>query len=165
MKKLVRVSTDLQVTIHDYPEGSYQIQNKALRKLIGNDCDLYESVSPKRLYSKVKIGKKMEKEGHRMVMLVDEEGLLKSLESNIIGSWLYETDKHGYPIAGNVLFVGTKYTGMGIDFCGISEDVAESLKRNLKSRLQRGKPNACREVHTSRPGRLACGKKEPHRRI
>ena len=64
MKKLVRVSTDLQVTIHDYPEGSYQIQNKALRKLIGNDCDLYESVSPKRLYSKVKIGKEMEKEGH-----------------------------------------------------------------------------------------------------
>ena len=50
MKKMVRVSTDLQVTIHDYPEGSYQIQNKALRKLIGNDCDLYESVSPKRLY-------------------------------------------------------------------------------------------------------------------
>ena len=34
MKKLVRVSTDLQVTIHDYPEGSYQMQNKALRKLI-----------------------------------------------------------------------------------------------------------------------------------
>ena len=139
MKKLVRVSTDLQVTIHDYPEGSYQIQNKALRKLIGNDCDLYESVSPKRLYSKVKIGKKMEKEGHRMVMLVDEEGLLKSLESNIIGSWLYETDKHGYPIAGNVLFVGTKYTGMGIDFCGISEDAAESLKKEFEEQIAKGK--------------------------
>ena len=139
MKKLVRVSTDLQVTIHDYPEGSYQIQNKALRKLIGNDCDLYESVSPKSLYSKVKIGKNMEKEGHRMVMLVDEEGLLKSLESNIIGSWLYETDKHGYPIAGNVLFVGTKYTGMGIDFCGISEDVAESLKKEFEEQIAKGK--------------------------
>lgn len=139
MKKLVRVSTDLQVTIHDYPEGSYQIQNKALRKLIGNDCDLYESVSPKRLYSKVKIGKKMEKEGHRMVMLVDEEGLLKSLESNILGSWLYETDKHGYPIGGNVLFVGTKYTGMGIDFCGISEDVAESLKKEFEEQIAKGK--------------------------
>lgn len=139
MKKLVRVSTDLQVTIHDYPEGSYQIQNKALRKLIGNDCDLYESVSPKRLYSRVKIGKKMEKEGHRMVMLVDEEGLLKSLESNILGSWLYETDKHGYPIAGNVLFVGTKYTGMGIDFCGISEDAAESLKKEFEEQIAKGK--------------------------
>ena len=139
MKKLVRVSTDLQVTIHDYPEGSYQIQNKALRKLIGNDCDLYESVSPKRLYSRVKIGKKMEKEGHRMVMLVDEEGLLKSLESNILGSWLYETDKHGYPIAGNILFVGTKYTGMGIDFCGISEDAAESLKKEFEEQIAKGK--------------------------
>lgn len=139
MKKLVRVSTDLQVTIHDYPEGSYQMQNKALRKLIGKDCNLYESVSPKRLYSKVKIGKKMEKEGHRMVMLVDEEGLLKSLESNILGSWLYETDKHGYPIAGNVLFVGTKYTGMGIDFCGISEDAAESLKKEFEEQIAKGK--------------------------
>lgn len=139
MKKLVRVSTDLQVTIHDYPEGSYQIQNKALRKLIGKDCDLYESVSPKRLYSRVKIGKKMEKEGHRMVMLVDEEGLLKSLESNILGSWLYETDKHGYPIAGNILFVGTKYTGMGIDFCGISEDAAESLKKEFEEQIAKGK--------------------------
>lgn len=139
MKKLVRVSTNLQVTIHDYPEGSYQMQNKALRKLIGKDCDLYESVSPKRLYSKVKVSKKMEKEGHRMVMLVDEEGLLKSLESNILGSWLYETDKHGYPIAGNVLFVGTKYTGMGIDFCGISEDAAESLKKEFEEQIAKGK--------------------------
>ena len=139
MKKLVRVSTDLQVTIHDYPEGSYQMQNKALRKLIGKDCDLYESVSPKRPYSIVKVSKKMEKEGHRMVMLVDEEGLLKSLESNILGSWLYETDKHGYPIAGNVLFVGTKYTGMGIDFCGISEDAAESLKKEFEEQIAKGK--------------------------
>ena len=68
------------MTIHDYPEGSYQIQNKALRKLIGNDCDLYESVSPKRLYSKVKIGKEMEKEGrfaYRYPMRIAEIGLLQ----------------------------------------------------------------------------------------
>ena len=83
MKKLVRVSTDLQVTIHDYPEGSYQIQNKALRKLIGNDCDLYESVSPKRLYSKVNIGKEMEKKvmwtrfAYRYPMRIAEIGLLQ----------------------------------------------------------------------------------------
>ena len=139
MKKLVRVSTDLQVTIHDYPEGSYQMQNKALRKLIGKDCDLYELVRPKRLYSKVKVSKEMEKEGHLMVMLVDEEGLLKSLESNILGSWLYETDKHGYPIVGNVLFVGTEYMGMEIDFCGISEDAAESLKKEFEEQIAKGK--------------------------
>lgn len=139
MKKLVRVSTDLKVTIHDYPEGSYQMQNKALRKLIGKDCDLYELVRPKRLYSKVKVSKEMEKEGHRMVMLVDEEGLLKSLESNILGSWLYETDKHGYPIVGNVLFVGIEYMGMEIDFCGISEDAAESLKKEFEEQIAKGK--------------------------
>ena len=26
MKKLIRVSTDLKVTIHDYPEGSYRTE-------------------------------------------------------------------------------------------------------------------------------------------
>ena len=91
MKKLVRVSTDLQVTIHDYPEGSYQMQNKALRKLIGKDCDLYESVSPKRLYSKVKVSKKMEKEGHRMVMLVALRTLIQPKNYPPIDQALYDT--------------------------------------------------------------------------
>ena len=58
MGKLIRVSTDLQVTIHDYPEGSYQAQNKVLRKLIGDDCELHEVVKPRRLYSKIKTASK-----------------------------------------------------------------------------------------------------------
>ena len=138
MGKLIRVSTDLQVTIHDYPEGSYQMQNGVLCKLIGDDCDLYETVKPRRLYSKVKIGKEMAKRDHQIVMLVDEEGLLKSSEANILGSWLYETDKHGYPIVGNVLFVGTEYKNMGIDLCGVPEDVAESLKEEFEERIAKG---------------------------
>ena len=72
------------------------------------------------------------------MMLVDEEGLLKSSEANILGSWLYETDKHGYPIVGNVLFVGTEYKNMGIDICGVPEDVAESLKEEFEERIAKG---------------------------
>lgn len=39
---------------------------------------------------------------HPYVMIVDEEGLLKKLPANIVGCYLYETDKHGYPIVGNI---------------------------------------------------------------
>ena len=134
MGKLIRVSTDLQVTIHDYPEGSYQAQNKVLRKLIGDDCDLHEVVKPRRLYSKLKTASKELKKDSCIVMLVDEEGLLKSLEPNILASWLYETDQHGFPIAGNVLFVGTGYTDMGFDICGISDEIAEALQQELKEK-------------------------------
>lgn len=47
-----------------------------------------------------------------VAMLVDEEFLLKNeLQLNPIGCYLYETDKHGSPIMGNILFVGDTYTG------------------------------------------------------
>lgn len=38
-----------------------------------------------------------------------------------------------------MLFVGTEYKNMGIDICGVPEDVAESRRKNLKSGLQKGK--------------------------
>lgn len=44
-------------------------------------------------------------------MLVDEEGLLKPNKLNRIGSYLYKTDEHGCPIAGNILFVGETWGG------------------------------------------------------
>ena len=138
MKKLIRVSTDLKVTIHDYPEGgAYRTHNEAFRKLIGEDCELYEIVKPKRLYTRILTGLGMKNKRTPLVMLVDEEGLLKKLESNMLGSWLYMTDRHGCPIAGNVLFVGTEYSGMGIDICGIQEDIAEALSEELKKVIER----------------------------
>lgn len=64
-------------------------------------------------------------------MLIDEEGLLKKNEPNLIGSYLYETDKHGHPIMGNVLFVGERWNDDGIDFCGIEDSVFEELRMQL----------------------------------
>lgn len=67
-------------------------------------------------------------------MLIDEKGLVKeNMVPNLIGSYLYESEKHGYPIMGNILFVGEEWTGDGIDFCGLEESVFEKLELQLNN--------------------------------
>ena len=44
---------------------------------------------------------------------------------------MYETDKHDYPIMGNILFVGEERVDGGIDFCGIEESVLKDLESKL----------------------------------
>ena len=67
-------------------------------------------------------------------MLVDEEYLCRDNkpEINMIGSYLYESDKHGSPILGNVLFVGLAYgEDGGIDFTGIEGETFKKLYEQL----------------------------------
>lgn len=71
--KIIKISTELEMTIHDFPEGTMREQNKALYELIGNGC----------------------------------------------------------PILGNILFIGEKMGNSGIDFCGISEENFDRLKKGL----------------------------------
>lgn len=97
--KIIKISTELEMTIHDFPEGTMRKQNKVLCELIGNGCDIVEHVMPKR--------------------------------ANLIGSYLYEYDKHGCPILGNILFIGEKMGNSGVDFCGISEENFDRLKKGL----------------------------------
>lgn len=44
--KIIRITTDLEMTVHDFPEGTHEAQNHVLRELIGNDCRIYEHVMP-----------------------------------------------------------------------------------------------------------------------
>ena len=44
--KIIRITTDLEMTVHDFPEGTHEEQNHELRELIGNDCRIYEHVMP-----------------------------------------------------------------------------------------------------------------------
>ena len=53
--KLIKISTDLELTVHDFPTGTHSEQNDYLRGLIGNDCELYEHVMPERLYTDLKM--------------------------------------------------------------------------------------------------------------
>lgn len=95
--KIIKVSTELEMSVHEFPEGTMREQNKVLYGLIGNGCDLVEHVMPKRLYTELKMPSSPVKEPGKCVsMLIDEEGRLKPNKANLIGSYLYEVDKHGY---------------------------------------------------------------------
>ena len=135
--KLIKISTNLELSVHEFPEGTHEKQNNKLRELIGNDCRLYEHVMPRRLYTELKMKNYTTKiPGQCVSMLIDEEGLLKERNvPNFVGSYLYETDKHGIPIMGNVLFVGEEWTSDGIDFCGIEESVFKILELQLNNMI------------------------------
>lgn len=134
--KLIKISTDMELTVHDFPDGDYAQQNKALRGLIGNYCSIYEHVMPTRLYRELGMKDHPTKvPGQCVSMLIDEDGRLKENEPNLIGSYLYETDRHGQPIMGNVLFVGEEWGGDGIDFCGIEDSVFKRLERELNNMI------------------------------
>lgn len=98
--KMIKITTENQISVHDFPEGSFEAQNEAIREHIGPKCELYEHVMPRRLYSELHASGKR---GNGVSMLVDEDGYYHNLPENIVASWLYESDKHGYPILGNVL--------------------------------------------------------------
>lgn len=131
--KIIRITTDNDISIHELPEGSYEEKNSALRKLIGNRCELCEHVMPMRLYTLLGRSNKVGKEkGSCVSMLIDEEGLFHDLACNLVGSFLYESDKHGNPIVGNILIIGEYWNGDGIDFCGISESQFNILYSKLE---------------------------------
>ena len=41
--KIIKISTELEMTIHDFPEGTMREQNKVLCELIGNGYPIYET--------------------------------------------------------------------------------------------------------------------------
>ena len=134
---LIKISTDLELSVHEFPTGTHEEQNNKLRELIGNDCRLYEHVMPKRLYTELhQMDHPTKVKGQCVSMLIDEEGLLKEvIIPNLIGSYLYEIDKHNIPITGNILIVGEEWTGDGIDFCGIEESVFKILELQLNNMI------------------------------
>lgn len=133
--KIIKVSTDMEISVHEFPEGDHYNQNMALRSLIGNDCELYQMVYPHRLYTQLHHSYTPSRiPGESVFMLVDEEFLLKKNPViNIIGSYLYGMDEHGSPIAGNILFVGEVDKGGDVSFCGLNENTFSRLKWQLES--------------------------------
>lgn len=129
--KILKLTVNNEITVHEYPEGDMWEQMETLNKLVGNGCRIVEEVRPKRLYEKLKFPiEATENEGDSVSMLVDEEGLLKDdILVNPIASYLYEADKHGSIIAGDVLFIGEKSDSDGaIGYCGLSEKNLNRLK-------------------------------------
>lgn len=132
---ILRLSSDGKLHKYGYPVGDISTQNERFREYIGNGCDIYERVHPKRLYTEFNCSGVPDRKrpGIAISMLVDEEGRLKDNEINVLASYLYGADIHGQPIVGNVLFVGEKYDeDRELCFCSIDEYEAELLTSKLK---------------------------------
>lgn len=113
-KKIIRVTTDLEVTSYDYPTSGDV--NEFFYKLIGHGCDQYECVTPVNMMNIFGIK-------DEVLMLIDEEGKLKGLPINIAGSWLFEPYSHLDPIVGNILLVSVEDD----DFAGIPPKIFNIL--------------------------------------
>ena len=60
-----------------------------------------------------------------VIMLVDEEGIIKGLPLNLVGSALYGTAKHGIPLVGDLIF------GIAAGEYIVAPDDVEGLKERL----------------------------------
>ena len=70
------------------------------------------------------------------VMIVNDEGLLLDLPLNRLGSILYETQKHGSPIVGNVVIMKEGWTCDGMDILGLEPHEEEALMDDLRKAFQ-----------------------------
>lgn len=134
MGKMILITTDNEVKELEYPDEGLKSWKK-LKEHIGNRCELIEHVQPKRLYTEIGAGIEVKNvPGSKVSMLVDEEFYFHCDETklNKIASWLYETDRHGYPILGNALIIGEKYGNAGIEFCEMSEEQFDLVFPKLK---------------------------------
>ena len=77
MAKTVKITTDNKISIVDIPWTA-----EAKEKAICADC--VETV--------------------KVVMIVDESGIINNRPFNLAGSFLYGTQYHGAPIVGDILF-------------------------------------------------------------
>ena len=117
MKGLV-ITTKFEMRVQEFSEPAY--------KSIGEAVDGWiEIVHPVRL-------------GRPYCMVVNEEGLLRNLPMNVFGSYLYGTDTHGSPIAGNIVLLKEGINSDGdYDFLGLTEQDIEYLS-NMASTVSGG---------------------------
>lgn len=128
---IIKITTDNKILSEAYPVGTtLGEQNIQLLRLIGDSCSLYEHVMPQRLYEL--IGNRSNSRS-TVSMLVDDNGLYKKLDVNMVASWLYKSEQDGSLIVGNALIVGEKRVADGFRlYCDIPEDIAEKLKCKLE---------------------------------
>ena len=119
--KTLKITTDNKISVVDVNFSDF----KAIQQAIGG---YFEIVKTQKLRDYFKAS---------VVMIVDEEGVIKDLPVNTIGCYFYNTSKHGCPIAGDMilgLLVGPDITGLG------DRDAEQWMEKMLKDfpELERG---------------------------
>lgn len=107
MKGLV-VTTKNEIREVNYDPPNYNVISEA----VGG---WYEHVCPRRLK-------------RPYCMMVNEEGLINGFPLNALGSFLYETDRHGAPIVGDIIILKDGYYRGEPDAVGLTDDEARSLR-------------------------------------
>lgn len=113
--KVLKIDTNNHGSVITLPDAKY----KTLKGLTG--C-MMEMVHPMGL-----------REG--LVMMVDEEGLLKGLSLNLAGSYFYQTHIHGQPIVGDVYFFREFMGRDGWELAGLRDDDMAYIKEELGERV------------------------------
>lgn len=101
MKGLV-VTTEKTMWVQDFSDPAH----KSIGEAVGGWIEIVRPVRLKRPYC----------------MVVNEEGMILGLPINVFGSFLYGTDTHGWPIAGNAVLMKEGYNSDGeLDILGLNE--------------------------------------------
>lgn len=90
MAKTVKITTDNKISVVDIPWT-----REEWYKVIGGGCDIVETVKTQRMFGLFRTP---------ILMIIDEEGLIRGQELNLAASLLYGMDEHGWSITGNVIF-------------------------------------------------------------
>lgn len=112
MKGIV-ITTDSTMSVREFNQPLY----KSVGEVVGG---YIENVSPRALPSPY-------------CMIVNEEGILKGLPINPVGSFLYLTHIHGSPILGDIVLMKYGLTSEGADIVGLDDDDIQILKEIVRA--------------------------------
>lgn len=112
--KTVKVTTDNIVSVIDIDFDNY----REIQKAIGGHFETVHTSQMKKYFSDSSI-----------IMLVDEEGLLKSLPMNFLGSLMYGLLDHGHPIVGDLILA--KIVGEDITAPDDAELIKDKILRDF----------------------------------
>ena len=85
--KTIKISTNNEVSVIDVDFNDF----RSIKNAIGGH---FETVKTQKMWDYFK---------RPMMFLADEEGHLKKLPLNQLGSYFYDTERHGWPIAGDII--------------------------------------------------------------
>lgn len=112
MKGIV-ITTDQKLTVQEFSIPLYE----SVAAVVGG---LIERVTPRNL-------------PHPYCMLVNEDGHRLRLRINPVGSFLYATYEHGWPILGTIVIMKTGMTPDGPDIIGLDAEEIENITEEFCS--------------------------------
>lgn len=107
--KTVKITTDNVVSVIDVDFNNF----RSIQRAIGGD---FETVKTRKMWEYFK---------QPIMFIGEEEAHCKGLPFNRLGSWFYDTERHGWPIAGDIILAVPD----GENILGL--DSAETIKERL----------------------------------